>query len=400
MLIKRREFLKTGALASAAIMMPNFLSALSQIPNIIDQRQNVLVILQLSGGNDGLNTIIPTRNDEYFKNRPMIGLRNSLQLTDEVGIHPALSYFKTLYDNAEISILNNVGYPQPDKSHFRSMDIWQTASRSDEYLHTGWIGRYLDEVCYQCQHPTQAIEIDDMLSLAMKGKERKAFAFNDPKRLHETSNESFYRAVYDQHQHQHQHEHQMSAYLYQTLGETINNANYIFEQSRLKPTLNAYPNSQLGKDFKTISSLISSDINTRVYYVELGSFDTHVNQNDRQSKLFSELNDALKAFVVDLKAKGLFKNVMITTFSEFGRRVAENASKGTDHGTANQMFFISGGLKKKGLLNAMPNLQNLNDGDLIFSEDFRKVYATILKNWLGVDSSKILGWKNGIYDFI
>ena len=143
-----------------------------------------------------------------------------------------------------------------------------------------------------------------------------------------------------------------------------------------------------------------SDINTRVYYLSIGSFDTHVNQNDRQSKLFEEINGAVESFVKDMKANGKFNDVLLMTFSEFGRRVAQNASGGTDHGTANQMFFISGGLKKKGILNALPDLHNLNDGDLIYTEDFRKVYATVLKNWLGADENKILGWKNGVYDFV
>lgn len=396
MLIKRRDFLTTSALATASLMIPNFLKALAFSDDAIDRQQNILVILQLSGGNDGLNTVIPIKNDLYFSNRQKIAIHNALNLSDEVGIHPALTYFKELFDQGELSILNNVGYPKPDKSHFRSMDIWQTASKSDEYLNTGWIGRYLDEVCYDCEHPTQALEIDDMLSLALKGENKKAFAFKDPKRLYQTSQENFFKTLYDSHHH----DNETVEYLYQTLGSTIHNAGYIFEESRAKPANSEYPNSQIGKDFKTISSLIKSDINTRVYYLELGSFDTHVNQNERQQKLFTDMNDAIKAFVSDLKSNNLFKNVMIATFSEFGRRVAQNASNGTDHGTANQMFFISGGLKRKGLLNAMPDLKNLNEGDLIYTEDFRKVYATLLKNWLGADSSKILGWKNGIYDFV
>jgi uncharacterized protein (DUF1501 family) len=281
------------------------------------------------------------------------------------------------------------------------MDIWQTASNSDEYLKTGWVGRYLDEACYNCQHPTQALELNDMLSLAMKGDEKKAFAFQNPKRLYQTSREAYFKdMVANNLKSKQNHEHDVVGYLYQTLGDTVNNAKYIYEKSNAKSTNTAYPNSQIGKDFKTISSLIQSDINTRVYYLDIGSFDTHVNQNDRQKKLFADINLAIQAFVQDMKMQGLFQNVMIATFSEFGRRVSENQSKGTDHGTANQMFFISGGLHKKGLLNAMPNLEKLNDGDLIFSEDFRKVYATLLKTWLKADSTKILGWKNGLYDFI
>lgn len=367
------------------------------LDDALNPTQKKLIVLQFTGGNDGLNTIIPIRNDIYFKERKRIAIQNSLKLDDETGINPALSYFKELYDNGNLSVLNNVGYPNPDKSHFRSMDIWHSASKSDEYLETGWIGRFLDEECYRCQHPTQALEVDDMLSLALKGENNKAFAFKDPKKLYQTSQEKYFKSIYDNH---HTHDDETVSYLYQTLGSTINNADYIFEKSKSKKTTEDYPNTKLGKDFKTVASLIKSDINTQVYYLSIGSFDTHVNQNERQRKLFDEINSAVKSFVNDMKKNDLFDDILLMTFSEFGRRVAQNASNGTDHGTANQMFFISGGLKKKGIMNDMPNLENLNDGDLVYTEDFRKVYATILKKWLNADSTKILGWKNGIYDFI
>lgn len=394
MLIKRREFLKISSLAAASLMMPDFLKAMT-LEGALEPNQKILVVLQFTGGNDGLNTIIPVKNDIYFRERNNIAIKDSLPLNDETGINPALSYFKELYDNGELSVMNNVGYPDPDKSHFRSMDIWHSASRSDEFLETGWLGRFLDEECHRCEHPTQALEVDDMLSLALKGENNKAFAFKDPKRLYQTSQEKYFKALYDHH-----HEDETVSYLYQTLGSTLNNADYIFEKSKARKTDQTYPNSQLGKDFRTVASLIKSDINTQVYYLSVGSFDTHVNQNERQKKLFSDINEAVKSFVADMKSNGLFNNILLMTFSEFGRRVAQNASNGTDHGTANQMFFISGGLKKKGLLNPLPDLQHLNEGDLIYTEDFRKVYATILKNWLKADSSKVLGWKNGVYDFV
>jgi len=397
MFIKRRQFLKAGTLATASLLLPNFLKAMSS-PEALERGNKVLVILQLSGGNDGLNTIVPIRNDIYFRERQTIAVNNALALTDEAGIHPALPFFKTLYDRGELAVLNNVGYPDPNKSHFRSMDIWHSASRSDEYLESGWIGRYLDQACYDCDHPTQALEVNDMLSLAIKVKKKKAFAFKDPKKLYQTSREEYFNTLYQEHQHQHEEE--TVAYLYQTLGDTINNADYIFEQSKASKTAAAYPDSVLGKDLKTVSSLIKSDINTQVYYLQIGSFDTHINQQQRQESLFHTINDALEAFVDDLKKNGLFQHVMLMTFSEFGRRVAQNASNGTDHGTANQLFFLSGGMKRQGLLNALPDLTQLNEGDLQYTEDFRKVYATVLKNWLHADSTKILGWKNGIYDFI
>ncbi|MGJ1535414.1 DUF1501 domain-containing protein [Sphingobacterium multivorum] len=397
MFIKRRQFLKAGTLATASLLLPNFLKAMCS-PEALERGNKVLVILQLSGGNDGLNTIVPIRDDIYFRERQTIAVNNAMALTDEAGIHPALPFFKTLYDRGELAVLNNVGYPDPNKSHFRSMDIWHSASRSDEYLESGWIGRYLDQACYDCDHPTQALEVNDMLSLALKGKMKKAFAFKDPKKLYQTSREEYFNTLYQEHQHQHEEE--TVAYLYQTLGDTINNADYIFEQSKASKTAAAYPDSVLGKDLKTVSSLIKSDINTQVYYLQIGSFDTHINQQQRQESLFHTINDAVEAFVDDLKKNGLFQHVMLMTFSEFGRRVAQNASNGTDHGTANQLFFLSGGLKRQGLLNALPDLTQLNEGDLQYTEDFRKVYATVLKNWLHADSAKILGWKNGIYDFI
>lgn len=386
-----------GSLAAASLMIPQFLKALN-VPGELSPNGKILIILQLTGGNDGLNTIIPVRNDIYYKVRPEIGISKgiALRLDDETGIHPELKAFKQLFDNGELSVLNNVGYPNPDKSHFRSMDIWQSASASNEYVSTGWIGRYLDDVCRDCAHPTQALEIDDMLSLALKGDTRKAIAFKDAGRLYQTSNEKFYKTLYDNHHH----DNETVEYLYRTLGETISNASYIYDKSKVKATSAIYPNTGLGNNLKKVASLIFSDINTKVYYLSVGSFDTHVNQLDRQSRLFAEINGAMDAFVGDLKKNGRFNDVLLMTFSEFGRRVAQNASGGTDHGTANQMFFISGALKEKGILNPLSDLTRLNDGDLIYSEDFRKVYATVLRNWLEADAEKIVGWKNGVYDFV
>jgi uncharacterized protein (DUF1501 family) len=276
------------------------------------------------------------------------------------------------------------------------MDIWQTASDSNQYSATGWIGRYLDNQCSGCDRPTQALEIDDILSLALKGNDLKGLALKDPKKLYNTSNERYFKEINATHEHGES----AADYLYKTLSETLSSADYIYQQSRRHPSSQTYPATELGKNLKTISSLIMSDINTKVYYVSLGSFDTHVNQENQQKRLFTELNDAISAFVKDLKSNSRFEDVTIMTFSEFGRRVAQNASGGTDHGTANNMFFIGGGLKKKGLLNAMPDLNDLNAGDLKHTVDFKSVYATLLHNWLNADDEKILGKKYEIMDFV
>jgi len=183
MVIKRREFLQVGSLATASLMVPKFLKAF-EAGNMVPAGNKVLVILQLSGGNDGLNTVIPYRNDIYYKSRPRLGIEKSkiLSLTDEAGLHPALTGFKEMYEDGSLGIMNGVGYPNPDRSHFRSMDIWHTGSESKEYWTTGWLGRYLDAQCKGCDKPTYALELDDTLSLALKGEEAKAIAMKDPKR--------------------------------------------------------------------------------------------------------------------------------------------------------------------------------------------------------------------------
>lgn len=397
MLLKRRSFLKMGSLASAALLMPKFLKAF-EAGGALPRQNRVLVIIQLTGGNDGLNTIIPVTNDLYYAARPAISIspKGSLALTGDAGLNPSLPFFKELYDNGELAVLNNVGYPNPDKSHFRSMDIWQSASGSQEYLKTGWIGRYLDAVCHNCDRPLQALELDSTLSLAMKGEANKAFAFKDPKRLYRTAQDPFLQQVAKSHSHTDE----TADYLYKTLGNTLSNAGYIFEESKAKSTAQSYPTTGLGRDLKQVASLIFSDINTQVYYLSLGSFDTHNAQLNRQKALFTQLNDAVSAFVKDLKANNRFDDVLLMTFSEFGRRVAQNASAGTDHGTANQMFFAGGALGRKGLLNPLPDLKNLSDGDLKFTEDFRDVYATILRKWLQDDDARILGGKRKVYDFV
>jgi uncharacterized protein (DUF1501 family) len=269
------------------------------------------------------------------------------------------------------------------------MDIWHSASESKDYWNTGWLGRYLDAQCKGCDKPTQALELDDVLSLALKGEQVKGLALKDPRRLFATTQDRFFQETIKNH-----HDlpgEQPVDYLYKTMAETMNSANYIFKQSKLRPSTANYPTTELGRSFQTIASLIFSDINTKVYYVSLGSFDTHVGQEAQQKRLFTEMNDAIRAFVNDLKTNHRFEDVLLTTFSEFGRRVSQNASAGTDHGTANNMFMVSGALQQKGMLNEMANLQDLQEGDLKFQLDFKQVYATILKNWLKADDLQILG---------
>ena len=397
MLLKRKEFLQIGSLATASMMMPKFLKAFEK-KSMVPPGNKVVVVIQFNGGNDGLNTVIPITNDIYFRERNTIAIKkeSALTISTDVGLHPSLTALKGLYDDGNLAILNNVGYPNPERSHFRSMDIWQSASASNQYWNTGWLGRYLDAQCKNCTKPTYALELDDTLSLALKGNDSNGLAFKDPRRLYSSSNEKFYRDINAAHKD----EHTAVDYLYKTMSETLSSADYIFQQSKLHPTTQAYPASGLGKDLKTIASLILSEINTKVYYVSLGSFDTHANQQNQQKRLFDEFNEAVKAFTTDMKTNGRFDDVLMMTFSEFGRRVSQNASNGTDHGTANNMFFMGGALKQKGLLNDMPNLSDLSEGDLKYKVDFRNVYATVINKWLGVDYKEILGGSFEMMNFI
>ncbi|GAC1416838.1 MAG: DUF1501 domain-containing protein [Flavisolibacter sp.] len=398
-MIKRRNFLQLSSFASASLMVPKFLKAFEKT-TAVPAGNKVVVVLQLSGGNDGLNTVIPFRDDIYYASRPHLSIEraNLLSLTDEVGLHPELTALADAFHDGSLGILNNVGYPNPDRSHFRSMDVWQTASSSNEYISTGWLGRYLDASCSGGGKPTQALEIDDLLSLALKGAHANGLALRDPKALFGTSNEKFFKEISAQHKGGDSDK--PVEYLYKTMAETLSSADYIFNQSRLHPSNADYPNTEIGKNLKTIASLIFSDINTKVYYLSLGSFDTHINQQGQQKRLFQEMNAGLGAFIKDLKAQNRFSDVLLFTFSEFGRRVSQNASGGTDHGTANNMFLLGGGLKQSGILNPMPDLKDLFEDDLKYKVDFKNVYATVLNKWLNADDKTILGKKYEYLNFV
>ena len=369
--------------------MPQFLKAL-QHPLAYqggNTQDRILIILQLSGGNDGLNTIVPYRNDLYYQMRPTLGIRKEtvLMVSDELGFNPALASLQELYDEGAMSIINNVGYPNPERSHFRSMDIWQTASGSDEYLSTGWIGRYLDSNCSGCGAHT-GVEIDDTLSLAMRGKSVKGMAIKDPAKLYHATQSTLFKTLSESHS-----DEPTIEYLYKTIAETVSNAAYIYDRSKVVSAKQEYPNNDFSKRLKTISELIQSGISTRVYYASLSGFDTHVRQAGQQERLLTMYADAVRALVKDLKSTGNFERTLIMTFSEFGRRVEENASAGTDHGTANNLFLIGGKLKTRGFYNQTPDLNKLDQGDLIYEIDFRQIYSTILRNWLGTDSTSIMG---------
>lgn len=371
------------------MLIPQFLKAYEAqaMGQTMAPSGKILVVVQLSGGNDGLNTVVPFRNDIYYRERPTIAIRpeNVLKLNDDIGLHPAMTPLKALYDEGLVTVINNVGYPNPDRSHFRSMDIWQTGSDSDQYLQTGWLGRYLDKT--DNARPYNALEVDDTLSLALKGDRLNGLAVLDPKKLYNQTRSGLVRNLSQQHDH----DHETVGYLYKTLAETVSSAEYVFDKATVRSTMATYPAHELGNRLKTVSQLIQSGVATSVYYVSISGFDTHINQPGQQERLLKQYAEAVGAFMADLKAAGRQNDVMLMTFSEFGRRVKQNASNGTDHGTASNVFLIGGGLPSQRVLNEAPNLSDLTEGDLKYTVDFRQIYATLLRHYLGADDVAILG---------
>ena len=384
----RRKFLKQSSLASSLFFVPSFVKAFEQVAQS-QLGYKRLVIIQLSGGNDGLNTVIPYQNDLYYKARPSLGIKKSevLKLNDEVGLHKSLKPLKHLYDNGNLCVINNVGYPNPIRSHFRSMDIWQTATDSDKYSQSGWLGRYLDQYG---KHPYSAIEINDSLSLAMKGEQINAIATQDAKTLYNLSKDPYFKNVIKHQDDAHLSEHNLG-YLYKSMISAESSAKYIYETSKTFSSKTDYPQNYFAKQLKTTAQFINSGLDTKVFYSALGGFDTHVNQLGAQNRLLNIYAESIEAFVNDLKTNNTFNDTLILTFSEFGRRVKQNANVGTDHGTSNNVFIIGGQLKKQGLYNDMASLSDLDtNGDLKFEIDFRTIYATVLNKWLDVNDEKVL----------
>ncbi len=387
----RRRFIQVSSLASAALWVPQFLrSAAAAPPRPFNGRR--LVIVQLSGGNDGLNCVVPYRDDRYYRNRPALALSDDdlIRLSDDVALNSKLAGLADLFERGQLSILNGVGYPNPNRSHFRSMDIWQSASDADAYVQTGWVGRLLDAQCGASCPPHRAIEIDDTLSLALKGDRVKGMAFRNPAALQASARIPVIREIGRAYRPDPS-DTSYVEFLYKTVAETTQSAEYLNGVSKGYTSRKSYPQHDFGRRMKLIAELIVSGSETPVYYISLSGFDTHVLQKGPHGRLLKTYADTLRVFCDDLHEHGTFGDTVVLTFSEFGRRLKQNAGKGTDHGTANNVFVAGGSLKKAGLYNSLPSLDVPDNGDLAFEIDFRAVYATLLQGWLGVDAEAVLG---------
>jgi uncharacterized protein (DUF1501 family) len=426
----RRQFLRTSMLGAAASWtLPVFLEktffaldamaadALTQTATGKDS--TILVVLQMAGGNDGLNTVVPYADDTYYRSRPRLGLPADkiLKLNSHVGLNGKLTGLKSLFDEGHLSVVQGVGYPNPNRSHFRSTEIWQTASDADRNESEGWLGRYFDNCCAGAD-PTVGIAIGQEMPQAFAAKTPIGIAFWQPEQFRwrpsekvegrMSAEEFFFRQLNGSIGTQ-----ELAAseggsisaisgksktdlstldFLTRTALDAQLSSDKILAIARKYKSNVSYPQGRLAASLSVIACMIAGGLPTRVYYASQGGFDTHAGQANAHERLMGELNDALSAFAADLKQQGNFDRVLLMTFSEFGRRVVENANTGTDHGAAAPMFIV-GGAVEPGLFGKYPSLTDLDYGDLKFNTDFRSVYGTVLDRWLKAPSDKVLGRK-------
>lgn len=399
--LTRREFIRgAGGLGFLAFsgVAPAFLarSALAQTPSP-ERDRTILVIIQLAGGNDGLNTVIPFSDDRYYNLRPTLGLKNNLlNLNDDLALHPACKPLHELYGEGKLSIVQNVGYPNPNRSHFRSTEIWETASDSDTFQREGWLGRYFDNDCAGSPEadgtdadPT-AIHVGDMIPQSyLSENSHSLFGMKHKGRFDrgtDPADLAYEKLLLADHIEGN------ASYLQHTMMNTLVTERRVEKIIAQYKAQSSYPGTKLAQSLKRVAALIHADLETRVYFVSQGGYDTHANQLKNQERLLTELSAGMSAFQKDLTAHSKDDQVLTMTFSEFGRRPAENGSGGTDHGTAAPLF-VMGSQVNGGLLGESPELVTDVKKDLTYSTDFRGVYSSVLDKWLEADSSKILGEK-------
>ena len=386
--MKRRDFLNTSFLTLAASAgMPGFLERTARAAGA--ERGKILVVVQLSGGNDGLNTLVPYTNGAYYAARPLIAVskKDVLPLSSDLGFHPALKPWMGLWDSGELAVVQGVGYPNPNRSHFESMAIWHSAdplARQTE----GWIGKLAD----QWGDPFCATNFGNTTPLALRSSEVILPSIDSVDRFQlklEPKLDAAYRELLSQPVEGYS-DKGKTELLRKNLVQTLGNTARVQKNLAKYKAGAAYPKSGFASNLRDVARLIAADVGLRVYYVSLGGFDTHAGQPEDHPKLLETLSSAVSAFRSDLAAQGRADDVLMLGFSEFGRRLSENASAGTDHGKAGVMFAIGKGVKG-GLHGAAPDLEKLDDGDPRFTTDFRGVYSEALDGWLGVPSREVFG---------
>jgi len=398
----RRDFLR-GALGASSLfsfgpVAPEFLvrAAMASAPEQHD-RDTVLVVVQLSGGNDGLNTVVPYEDDEYARNRPTLRLptKELHPIDSSLAFHPRMEAFMKLYREGHLGVVQGVGYDNSDRSHDRAMRIWHTADPEESGTQTGWLGRAIDGVWRPQRTGTPAMFVGPITQPfalnAESGIVPSVRSLQDlvmqrmpgaPERRLEVSSGRG-------------RDHPLLSFVRQSIARADEDSARLRKMAENVTGRGAYPSFGLAQSLHTTAQLIRADVGVRIFFVELGGggiggFDNHANQLGNHCALLHQLAESVAAFIYDLKRDNLLDRVLLMTFSEFGRTVRENGRRGTGHGAAGPVFF-AGGKVKGGLLGPHPSLTDLDDDALKHHTDFRQVYATVLDRWLGYDSRIALG---------
>lgn len=379
----RRQFLHDSALIALSPMVPAFLDSMARAAGPASDSR-ILVVVQMEGGNDGINTVVPFGDDGYFQNRIQLRIPSErlLKLNDHVGLHPSMRGIAALMEKGRLAIVQGVGYPNPSRSHFRSMEIWQTALLTKNQNERGWIGRAFDTLPPRPSGPDAIyVGIND-LPQALIGRRTEAASITSAEDLALAMAAPADHAPAPKGDNIRQFVEKKVLSAYCTARELAG--------SRLHGAASdGYPQSALANQLRLISRFIKSGAATRVYVASHFGYDTHQLQLSQHEDLLAELSSSITAFLDDLRASGLSDRVLLVAFSEFGRRVEENGSLGTDHGTAAPLI-LAGDAVKPGLIGTTPSLSDLIDGDLKMSIDFRQVYATLLKRWLNIPPKQVL----------
>lgn len=414
--ISRRLLIKSG-LASAPLVsvgassLPLFLSQSANAAEKSAKGEKILVVVQLLGGNDGLNTVVPHKIDGYARGRRALRLSagSLIKMNEEIGLHGSFKPLEKALNDGRMAVVQGVGYPNPDRSHFRSMDIWESARLDPNDLQTGWLGRAMD---YSLDHSdiarisgvhlgsrnlplalrarrTDVPSLERLDQLQLRGDNSLTRMAADVERLNLASSNS--KMATNIPQPTVDSGNPLLGFVARTTATAVASSKKLADLDSASGSVK-YPENGLGKRLELVSRMIKAGLDTRVFYTSHEGFDTHANQLNVHAGLLDQLAQSLAAFDGDMQEAGLGDRVTVLVFSEFGRRLAENASLGTDHGAAAPVFLL-GSLANKGLIGNHPSMdpKDLNDGDVMFHTDFRRVYADILTNHLSVDPSEILG---------
>jgi uncharacterized protein (DUF1501 family) len=408
-MFNRRQFLtrtlQGSSLLALGSVVPEFIANTARAAE--KGKDTILVVIEMNGGNDGLNTVIPYGDELYRKYRPTLGYKKDevLRLNDQLGLNPGMNSFRQLWDQGQLAVVQGVGYPNPDRSHFESMDIWQTAD-PQRNIKTGWLGRSVNDLQGQSGFVPILHIGSDRQPLAIQGTPGGAISVNNrqPFKLElgggTVAQNKARRKLLEELSAPDDKSDDILQFVRLRQLRTITSVERLHEllaKQRLQPNNlfgpdGPYAPNSLPMQLQLVANLIITGFGTRIFYVMIDGFDTHSQQADGHRKLLAQLSDGIANLFNTLKNGGHDKRVLVMTFSEFGRRVQENGSKGTDHGAAS-CLFVTGPALKGGVVGAHPSLKDLDSGDLKYGVDFRRVYATLLDCWLHCDSKAVLGGK-------